>query len=248
MQSETRRKVGETASGRGAKTKMRSMKIAVAVMVVIAVASLLVEAQTQNVIVRDPWRALDGKTNQVARTGGVAFEGRIVSVSDDELRIKGAVGGKDMEFVVLHFPHKVKADEIIGLGNDLYAWPIATPTDAGKSGASPDVPKFEYGKPCLPRPADISNAAEFSEAKHEAAIKKAEGYKAAFEVNRQHALAGDADSQLKLGQLYLAGHGCQMDTNQARIWLQKAADQGNQDAAKELAVLAMTIANSGNRP
>jgi len=75
-------------------------------------------------------------------------------------------------------------------------------------------------------------------------MTKAEACKAAFQLHHDGALAGDPSSQLKLGQLYLAGHGCAMNTNQARIWLQRAPNQGNADADEELRVLAMTITNA----
>jgi TPR repeat protein len=138
----------------------------------------------------------------------------------------------------------VRTADTIGSGHDLYAWPAGTETEP-TTNAVRTIHKFDYGRPCLPILADMADAAEFADAKYAAASKKKAGYKAAFELQHQRALAGDDEAQLKLGLLYFSGHGCPIDTNQARIWLQKAADQGNTNAITELRLLGMRIANSG---
>jgi len=57
---------------------------------------------------------------------------------------------------------------------------------------------------------------------------------ATFRFHEDRALAGNAGSQFRLAQLYLEGKGCERDTNQAKMWFRKAADQGNDEAAAEL--------------
>jgi hypothetical protein len=67
---------------------------------------------------------------------------------------------------------------------------------------------------------------------------------ATFKFHLEKATEGSAASQLRLGQLYLQGKGTACDTNQARVWFQRAADQGNEEAATELRQLNQTMANS----
>ncbi|WP_109125833.1 tetratricopeptide repeat protein [Dyella sp. C11] len=49
----------------------------------------------------------------------------------------------------------------------------------------------------------------------------------AFAMLRVQALAGDRASQLALGQMHLAGIGCERDGVEARHWFQRAAHQGD---------------------
>ncbi len=57
---------------------------------------------------------------------------------------------------------------------------------------------------------------------------------AAFKFHLQQARAGNVGSQLRVAQFYLEGKGCAANTNEAKIWLQKAADQGDGDAKQML--------------
>lgn len=59
-------------------------------------------------------------------------------------------------------------------------------------------------------------------------------FKKAFFWAKKGADKNDSDSECVLGDLYLNGYGVAEDRTLARFWLQKAADQGNLAAAKEL--------------
>ncbi len=67
-----------------------------------------------------------------------------------------------------------------------------------------------------------------------AARQKTATADATFKFHHEEALAGKPGSMYRLGQLYLTGTGCEANTNTARIWLEKAAALGNEDAQQEL--------------
>ncbi|MYM67157.1 hypothetical protein GTP45_09975 [Pseudoduganella sp. FT55W] len=58
-----------------------------------------------------------------------------------------------------------------------------------------------------------------------------------FNCHKENAAAGDAASQLWLGRAYLLGVGDKLSATNAAIWFNKAAEQGNENAAFELADL-----------
>ena len=60
----------------------------------------------------------------------------------------------------------------------------------------------------------------------------------ALQENEELAASGDAYGQLRMGERYLAGDGVEKDLAKARTYLQSAADQGSQDAADDLKLLA----------
>mmetsp|Transcript_8400 Transcript_8400/g.14134 ORF Transcript_8400/g.14134 Transcript_8400/m.14134 type:complete len:388 (+) Transcript_8400:155-1318(+) len=63
----------------------------------------------------------------------------------------------------------------------------------------------------------------------DAAVRRAERM---FKLNLRNAEGGDPVAQLEVGRAYLRGNGIEADNEQAREWLQKAAQQGV-NAAKE---------------
>jgi TPR repeat protein len=48
------------------------------------------------------------------------------------------------------------------------------------------------------------------------------------------AILGHAGAQAQLGVRYLRGQGVTRDPDRAKSWLERAADQGNREAAKRL--------------
>ena len=62
-------------------------------------------------------------------------------------------------------------------------------------------------------------------------------YEAAYETWSPAALAGDAESQYGMGQLYANGYGVPLDDAEALKWYQKAADQGHGEAQCALGVM-----------
>jgi TPR repeat protein len=74
--------------------------------------------------------------------------------------------------------------------------------------------------------------------KDEAAKKKAAADAATLKFYQERAEKGDAVGQYRMGIRYLKGDGVPKDLDKARESLSKAAAQGNQDAAAELAKLS----------
>jgi hypothetical protein len=96
---------------------------------------------------------------------------------------------------------------------------------------------YDYGELYVP-PARAQTPEEAAAAKAQAAKKGQAAAVATFKFHQDQALAGNAGSQLRLGQLYLEGKGVERDTHQAQVWFEKAAAQGNAEAAAELRRLA----------
>ena len=59
-------------------------------------------------------------------------------------------------------------------------------------------------------------------------------YARAIDYYTQAANAGHADSQFYLGLMYKTGIGTAADPDKAKHWLKRAADQGDEEAQKEL--------------
>ena len=70
------------------------------------------------------------------------------------------------------------------------------------------------------------------------AMQKAAGEAATLKFYQERAEKGDAYGQYRVGIRYLKGEGVPKDLGKARDYLSKAAAQGNQDAAVELAKLS----------
>ncbi len=193
--------------------------------------------------VRDPWRIINGRTNFVVAAGAVQFEGKVLQVHSNGVRLKGKTNGalnldEETEFFVANFPYPVAEDDYIGDTYDLYAIPDGIEKYDTVGGYSRSLHKLEYGKPCAAPPVKQPSAAEIAAqaaaAKAAAEKKQSDADKATFKFHHDRALAGDAGSQFRLGQLYLEGKGVNVDTNEAKAWFKKASNQGNEEAATEL--------------
>ena len=55
-----------------------------------------------------------------------------------------------------------------------------------------------------------------------------------FKLNLRNAENGDPVAQLEVGRAYLGGNGVEADEDQARTWLQQAAQQGVNAAKTQL--------------
>lgn len=60
---------------------------------------------------------------------------------------------------------------------------------------------------------------------------------AAFKFHFAQAQSGNVGSMARLGHFYLTGTGCETNVAQGKLWLEKAADAGNDDAKEELSRL-----------
>jgi TonB family protein len=65
---------------------------------------------------------------------------------------------------------------------------------------------------------------------------------------REGALAGAAQHQYQLGQMYLNGQGVPQDFTEARKWLEKSAEQGYADAQEALGMILLPRANAPGDP
>ena len=61
-----------------------------------------------------------------------------------------------------------------------------------------------------------------------------ENYETAVKYFRKAAEQGLASAQYNLGYFYYYGHGVPEDEDAAQYWMQKAAEQGDKDAAEFL--------------
>ncbi len=96
---------------------------------------------------------------------------------------------------------------------------------AAKQGSPVEAPEPPAPAGNRAKPAPVATAQDNAKSKSE---------KAVFEFHRQRAMAGEPGSMFRLAQLYLIGSGCNVDTNAAKEWLQKAADQNYPGAKEEL--------------
>lgn len=87
-----------------------------------------------------------------------------------------------------------------------------------------------------PRRAAEQRAAEAAAAAKAAKAKQASD--AVLQLDQEKAAEGSALYQYRMGRRYLTGNGVEKDLAKARELLEKAAGQGNQDAATELAKLS----------
>lgn len=99
-----------------------------------------------------------------------------------------------------------------------------------------NVPLYDYGTDYVPPP-KVLTAKEAEQLKASSQKASESAAVATFNFHQRQALAGNAGSQFRLGQLYLEGKGCSSNTNEARVWFRKAAAQGNEDAIAQLKLL-----------
>ena len=73
-------------------------------------------------------------------------------------------------------------------------------------------------------------------ARSDAEVRRAERM---FKLNLRNAESQDPVAQLEVGKAYLEGRGVEQDAEQARVWLEQAAQQGVNAATERLAELAL---------
>jgi TPR repeat protein len=72
---------------------------------------------------------------------------------------------------------------------------------------------------------------------------QAEDYPRALVLLRQEAVRGNATAQYALGYMYYWGQGVEPDLEQALVWIQRAAENGSDEAVEALGTLAGSITN-----
>jgi len=127
---------------------------------------------------------------------------------------------------------------------DPYAGSVAeTGTEDSVDSAAPAASKPQNGQEALPGPApgtrrthDI-NQSSGSLTPSAPARNPMEDHRFTVRLYQEAAINGDADSQYKLGLLYLTGNGALQDFAEAAKWLQLAAEQGYGPAQYELGLI-----------
>jgi Sel1 repeat len=180
----------------------------------------------------DPWRVLNGKTNYAKGGDWCQFEGRVVRVFPSGIELQGWFGepllymlpGKITNelFFLTGFPRPVAVGQVLSRTDRLVAIKAGT-TPAG------NLPNLDYGTVWAPVLTD--------EQKAKAAQAKTDAGSKVLAWHQELADKGDPYGEYKMGLHYLNGDGVAKDLQKARDLFSKAAAQGNQDAAAELAKL-----------
>ncbi len=198
---------------------------------------------------QDPWRAINGQTNYV-KIDGVEFNGQVVDITSDGIRIDGEWGSLGFpshreDFLVANFPYQVVNDETISFSEHLMAWYVGTYAYGTVNGGSRTIHKLDYGVPCGPNPDKLAalqrEIQEESEIKRQAELRKLESLKEA-------ATNGDSSAQYSLSVHYLYGvGGCETNKDAAIFWLSKSAAQGNMMASNDLVQVQANTNNISSR-
>ena len=233
------------------------------VWIVLCLCNLTALAQSEKPVPPvDPWRIVDGQTNcicgpgwrdyfyggkaaalgmvnrkEIYTRGWYGFWGTVIEVQPTGIRMHGGtmlLPGVDAVFFIEHYPYSVADDSYI-------SWQVAK--DAGLYtymtvlGASATIHKFDYGTICEAPAASVPSEADEAQARAQSAAKKKTSQEKALKYWRDLAATGDAGAEWRLGEIYRDGEGVSKDLTQARVWLQKAANQGQKEASAELANL-----------
>ncbi|ODT76727.1 MAG: hypothetical protein ABS69_09210 [Nitrosomonadales bacterium SCN 54-20] len=127
---------------------------------------------------------------------------------------------------------------------DPYAGPATEiETEDSADPVAPGTSKSQNGREALPGPApgtrgthDVTQSSG-STPPSAPARKPLEDHRFTVRLYQEAAINGDADSQYKLGLLYLTGNGALQDFAEAAKWLQLAAEQGYGPAQYELGLI-----------
>ena len=125
-------------------------------------------------------------------------------------------------FFLSNYPRPVSVGQLLSRNDRLVALKAGT-TPAG------NLPNLDYGVVWAPELTDEQKA-KAAQTKNEAGAK-------VLAWHQELADKGDPYGQYKMGLHYLNGDGVAKDVQKARDLFSKAAAQGNQDAAAELAKL-----------
>lgn len=180
----------------------------------------------------DPWRILDGKTNYAKGGEWCQFEGRVVQVFPSGIELRGWFGEplrymlpgdlpNDL-FFLSNYPRPVSVGKVLSRSDRLVAIKAGT-TPAG------NLPNLDYCTVWAPELTEEQKA-KAAQAKNAAGAK-------VLAWHQELADKGDPYGRSKMGLHYLNGDGVAKDPQKARDMFSKAAAQGNQDAAAELAKL-----------
>lgn len=204
----------------------------------------------------NPWREIDGQTNDV-KINGVWFGGQVKDILSDGIRIQGSYGrliyaqnnrtgqigafpttAYNGDFFVTNFPTTVVSDQSVsGM-----AFNSGTYTYETVVGSSRTIPQLDYGIPCgVPPDLNAENEKQQMLDKEIEELKKS----AVVQQLAMNATNGDRDAQFSLAIHYRDGIGCEANEQLAFFWFSNSASLGNLQASNELVELE-TTSNSTN--
>lgn len=196
----------------------------------------------------DPWRVVNGITNQVTDRW-IQFSGKVLEVHDGGVRIDGQYfcptdysGAQNFsgEFFVKGFPYAVAQDDTVG-GLRIYrAYNDGIYKYNTVAGGARTLHQLNYGEPCE---APAKSAAEVEAERALAAKKKIEGAAATLVLINREAAEGDPVGQLRMAEHYRDGDGVETNFYKAKYLFMASAEQGNETAAKELVALTNSEAS-----
>jgi hypothetical protein len=224
----------------------------------------LFDSEYRNFIPKDPWRAIDGKTNYAKGDGWDGFFGKVLEVQSNGIRIEGDCvrpGANTIihpeqgemipegyyathqeEFFVENYPYQCTESESLSLSENLTAKEVGVYTYQTVMGGTRTIPKLVYGVPCAVPAELVEKAIQTAKAQADAkaaAIKrqKEESDKNAVKWLLTQVTNGDASAQCDLGERYLNGQGVETNRETAIYWLTQAANQGDIEASNMLTKL-----------
>jgi hypothetical protein len=113
----------------------------------------------KKIVPRDPWREIYGETKYVnsPRSGFVKFNGQILEVAQDGIRVLGQIGEtkENVEYFVINFPYPFKAGESVDPTKVYTALQDGEFSFITEDGYAKKILKLNYGKPCI-RPANAA--------------------------------------------------------------------------------------------
>lgn len=202
----------------------------------------------------DPWRYFTetGETISAKNTNFVQFVGQVLEVHKDKgIRVQGYFGKPCMwpggtaafttpqnnipipdqiEFFVEGFPYAVFEGDFITWEQSRVAVPSGAYSYSTVGGTSRMLRKLQYGIPTTEPPARPLTAEE------KAALQKKRTEQASrtLEWHKKLASEGDAYGLVRMAERYMTGNGVETNKAKAKVYLQRAADDGSAEAKQML--------------
>ena len=197
--------------------------------------------------VPDQVRLING---QIVHVDGswIAVSGQVLQVHPKEgVRIRGWLEGQfqDTDFMVVNLPIEVAEGEMLPPPNMvILVKPAGVYTYSTAAGSTRTIRKYDYGVPTVEPP---KSPEEIAREKAELKKREAAGKVNALKANEEAAEKGDAYGLLRMAERYRDGDQVETNLLKARVYFERAALAGEDDATNELAKLpapAMVSTNS----
>ena len=166
----------------------------------------------------DPMRTMvdDNKTLNVSalrgKDGWVRFEGKVVEVQPNGIRLQGYYDGygsdeDTVDFFVAHFPYNAAEGDWVGTHLFYLAKEAGTYTYTTVFGGSRTIRKLEYEIPYTPPPPPPPTPEQIAAAKAKAVADKKANEEKVLKYNQELAAKGDPYGLLRMGERYRDGDG-----------------------------------------